>query len=116
MRRPPHSRMVVAVPMKKREALVDVLGALVGCSLVSWAGGREVGGVVGSCVGGPVVEGVMWRCFIVDIVCRVSEGPFGLEGTDKDVLIHVSFASVCSCDGGDEGDVLRTGDEGAEKR
>lgn len=65
MRRPDHSRIVVAVPTKKREAFVVESGAFVGWILVSLASGRVVGTDGLSLVGGPEEEGLSVRCFMV---------------------------------------------------
>jgi hypothetical protein len=43
-RTPSHSRIVVAVPTKKMDALVAVPEGAVGCCLVALAGGREAAG------------------------------------------------------------------------
>jgi hypothetical protein len=58
----------VAVPTKKRDAFVESSGALEGWSLVSLASGREAGIEVWFLVGGPEVEGLIERCFMVALV------------------------------------------------
>lgn len=67
MRKPAYSMIVVAVPTKKREALVED-GVFVGWTLVSFAAGNESGIEVVFFVGGPEAEGVIVRCFMVAVV------------------------------------------------
>lgn len=61
---PSHSRIVVAVPMKKRVAFVSSSFALDGWTFVDFASGKALF-ATWSLVGRPEVEGSIIRCFIV---------------------------------------------------